>query len=252
MTITSPRPDLKNIGKYYKSNSYVSHTEKSKSLLDKIYFIARSIALNKKRKLLSQFSTNGKLLDYGCGAGAFLKFMKKNRWHCNGVEPSDKAREIAQKSGVEIAPDIGTLSINQFDIITLWHVLEHVHDLNNTLSSLKNLMKQNGTIIIAVPNYQSFDAQYYRENWAAYDVPRHLWHFTKESMTLLLKRHGLKLIDTKPMKMDSFYVSMLSEKYKGVSYPLSLLKGLLTGLKSNVKAASSKQYSSLIYIAQKE
>lgn len=253
LVITSPRPDENSIGKYYESSDYISHSGNSRSLFDRIYFIARSIALRNKKKLISRYFNSGKLLDYGCGAGSFLAYMKHSGWQAFGVEPSAKARDIAKESGAVIAASIEELQEEKFHMVTLWHVLEHIHQLNETVEKLKTKLAENGIILIAVPNYESFDATHYKNDWAAYDVPRHLWHFSQQSMSQLLKKHQLKLLETVPMKMDSFYVSILSEKYKKQKGNLaSILKGLSIGLKSNIKASKTNQYSSLIYIAQKE
>lgn len=253
LVITSPRPDENSIGKYYESTDYISHSGKSRSLFDRVYFIARSIALRNKKKLISRYFDSGKLLDYGCGAGSFLAYMNDSGWQAFGVEPSTKARDIAKESGAVIAASIEELQEEKFHTVTLWHVLEHIHQLNETVEKLKTKLAENGIILIAVPNYESFDATRYKNDWAAYDVPRHLWHFSQQSVRQLLKKHQLKLLETVPMKMDSFYVSILSEKYKKQKGNLAgILQGLSIGLKSNIKASKTNQYSSLIYIAQKE
>jgi 2-polyprenyl-3-methyl-5-hydroxy-6-metoxy-1,4-benzoquinol methylase len=253
LVITSPRPDENSIGKYYESIDYISHSKNSRGILDRIYFIARSIALRNKKKLISRYFNSGKLLDYGCGAGSFLAYVKHSGWQAFGVEPSAKARDIAKESGAVIAASFEELQEGKFDIVTLWHVLEHIHQLNETVEKLKTKLAETGIILIAVPNHESFDATHYKSDWAAYDVPRHLWHFSQQSMSQLLKKHQLKLLETVPMKMDSFYVSILSEKYKKQKGNLAgILKGLSIGLKSNIRANKTRQYSSLIYIAQKE
>jgi 2-polyprenyl-3-methyl-5-hydroxy-6-metoxy-1,4-benzoquinol methylase len=251
---TSPRPLDDNLGEYYISDNYVSHTNTSKSLIDVIYRISRRFTLRWKLNLVRRRVTNSKnfsLLDYGCGTGDFLKTCKDEGAAISGFEPSDIARSIAvNKIGNVIASDAAQLKPG-FDTITLWHVLEHVPDLNNILQKLASLLNKHGIIFIAVPNHESPDAQKYANHWAGYDVPRHLWHFSKNNMKLLLRKNKLELIDIVPMKLDAFYVSILSEKYKNQKSSItSLVTGILAGLASNLKAGKNN-HSSLIYIARK-
>ncbi len=250
--LTSPRPEDSHLGAYYLSSEYISHAAKATSLFDKLYGLSRELATRWKLTLVKKFSDaqSPSLLDYGCGTGFFLKKMKQNGFNIAGVEPSPIARTTAEQiTGIKIHEDIsGTKS--EFNIITLWHVLEHVSNLNDLLDQLKNRLKQNGTIIIAVPNHQSEDAKKYGTTWAGYDVPRHLWHFEQKTMTQLLSRHQLELIETIPMKLDALYVSMLSEKYlAGKQSIMTFTKGLISGVRSNL-TATNKNYSSLIYIAR--
>ncbi len=247
--ITNPRPDINSIGEFYKSEKYISHTGGSKAILDKIYLQARKLTLRWKHKLITNYKNSGHLLDYGCGTGEFLNHMQKNGWEITGVEPSDSARKKAN----EITKSFINSSLieidRKFDIITLWHVLEHVHDLNEKIKSLKKLLKEDGIIFIAVPNHESVDAIHYKNNWAGYDVPRHIWHFSKSNMHQLLQNHGLTLAKTEPMKLDAFYVSLLSETYKTKkNLPIRIFKALMNGIKSNASASKTGMYSSLIYI----
>jgi SAM-dependent methyltransferase len=250
--ITSPRPDQNSIADFYKSEKYISHSGGRKTLMDKIYVKARSITLKWKQDLISRYKQEGNILDYGCGTGEFLHFMKANCWKINGVEPSEIARTKAgELTKTEIFKDLSSAK-TKFDIITLWHVLEHVHDLNQKIDELSNYLKEDGTLFIAVPNRESEDAKKYENFWAGYDVPRHLWHFSQNNMKQLLEKHGLSLIATEPMKLDSYYVSMLSENYKNPSSLslISLAKSFVSGLKSNHQASKTGSYSSLIYIAK--
>jgi SAM-dependent methyltransferase len=251
---TSPRPSLKNIAIYYQSDSYISHTGTSKSIVDKIYHLVRIYSLNQKRKLLSQFSSKGSLLDYGSGTGEFLNHCSQHGWDAEGIEPSELARLKAIKmSSLKIHQQLKELTNKKFSAITLWHVLEHVHDLNQVLHELIIKLSEDGVLYIAVPNHNSYDARKYRNYWAGYDVPRHLWHFKKENIKQLIAKHGLTLVDIKPMIFDSFYVSILSEKYLnpkafGIGH---LIRGMIAGLISNIKAHKDMNYSSLIYILKK-
>ncbi len=253
--LTCPRPDELTLGKYYASNSYISHTTTPKNLLDVVYFIARKFTLQWKKKLIQKYSNTGLLLDYGCGTGEFLNTCKKNDWVCYGIEPSTLARNIANKTtGRTIAENYEGIGKKKFDVITLWHVLEHVRDLNKLIGQLKDSLNKSGTIFIAVPNHESEDAKIYLQNWAGYDVPRHLWHFSKKTMELLLKKNGLQTKAILPMKLDSIYVSMLSESYKsnGKHTIKGLINGLFSGLNSNIKAKRTTNYSSLIYVCTLE
>jgi 2-polyprenyl-3-methyl-5-hydroxy-6-metoxy-1,4-benzoquinol methylase len=253
-TLTNPRPDINSIGKYYQSEKYISHTGGSKSLFDKIYVFARTITLGWKLKLINKYKSTGSILDYGCGTGEFLYHLKNNGWVINGVEPSDgarsKATDLLQNP---IHSSIEKIERSQFDVITLWHVLEHIHDLNEKLVSIKSQLKQDGIIFIAVPNHEATDAQKYGANWAGYDVPRHLWHFSKDSMKKLFDKTGLELIGIHPMKLDAYYVSLLSEGYKhpNQSKIAKAFKTFVTGLSSNLAAAKDQNHSSLIYIAKR-
>lgn len=244
---TVPQP-IENLGKYYESENYISHTDGKKSLFERFYQIAKTINLNEKLKLINRIATGKTILDYGCGVGDYLDFMQKNGYTVLGMEPNDSARKIAQsKIGKENVVSTAIENIDQkFDVITLWHVLEHIPNLKEMILHLKNHLTENGTLVIAVPNHESFDATYYKEHWAAYDVPRHLWHFSADSMHQLFSQFGMKIESVEPMKLDAFYVSLLSEKYKGNK--LGFLNAIRVGLESNWKAKKSGQYSSLIYI----
>ncbi|PBI87443.1 Demethylmenaquinone methyltransferase [Flavobacterium sp. ACN2] len=247
MLITSPQPELQNLGKYYESEDYISHTDNKRSLFEKAYHFVKNIALKNKLNLInSQQPQKGKLLDIGAGTGDFLLKAKNDGWETIGVEPSDRAKNIAKEKGISFVEEISTLENHSLDVITMWHVLEHVPDLELQIQELKRLLKPTGTLIIAVPNYKSFDANHYQTFWAAYDVPIHFWHFSKKSIQLLFERVEMKLEKVLPMKFDSFYVSLLSEKYK--TGKMNYIKAFFIGLKSNWKAKNSKEYSSHIYV----
>lgn len=249
--ITSPRPDSNSLSKYYESENYISHTNSSKNLIDYIYKRIRVLTLKWKLNLIKSYKHNGKLLDYGCGTGEFLNVCQIANWQCTGIEPAGVARGKASNlTKLPIAESLNQMGSEKFDVITLWHVLEHVADLNKKISELKGCLAKGGIIFIAVPNYESLDAKKYKSYWAAYDVPRHLWHFSQSTMSHLLTKHGLKLLNTTPMKQDSFYVSLLSEKYQHLNANLltSMVNAFITGLQSNLDAKKSHNYSSLVYI----
>jgi len=251
MLETTPQPTLAKLPEYYKSEDYISHTDTKRNLFEKMYHWVRSYMLNKKVAILNRETqtTEKNLLDIGCGTGDFLKAAKTAGWNISGVEPDVSARSIASsktKTEIHNLEYLLKLKPNSFDAITMWHVLEHVPNLEEHINLLSRLIKKEGTIIIAVPNYKSFDAQHYGATWAAYDVPRHLWHFSRNSIQRLFAKVNLNVVKNLPMKFDAYYVSLLSEKYKNGS--MNPIKAFLIGFRSNWKARSTKEYSSLIYI----
>ena len=247
MLITDPQPSLENLGKYYESVDYISHTDSKRSLFEKCYHFIKSIALKNKLNLVNSLQpAKGSILDIGAGTGDFLSVVKENGWNTIGVEPSEKAKAIAKNKGVAFVDQTSELENNSFDIITMWHVLEHVPNLDNQLKELKRLLKPNGNLIIAVPNFKSFDAKHYGNFWAAYDVPIHFWHFSKTAIKRLFAKEDMELVQVLPMKFDSFYVSLLSEKYK--TGKMNFIKAFFIGLQSNWKAKKNFEYSSHIYV----
>lgn len=248
LLVTKPEP--KSLEKYYDSDVYISHTDSKKSVIDKIYQTVKKRSLIRKLRLIGRFSTTKKtLLDIGAGTGDFLVAAKDENWRCNGVEPNSDARSKAGEKGIKLYSNLNEVKNKKFQIITLWHVLEHLPDLENQINKILSLLEEEGTLVIAVPNFKSFDANYYGKFWAAYDVPRHLWHFSKKAIEKLFEKHNMELIDIKPMLFDSFYVSLLSEKYK--TGRQNFIKAFWIGLQSNIKANRSKEYSSHIYILKK-
>lgn len=250
LLITFPKPSLEKLPSYYESDDYISHTDGKRSLFERLYHLIKNIALKNKVKLINSQSEKGKLLDIGAGTGDFLVVAKNNGWQTIGIEPSTKAKTIAINKGVNFADSLSDLESCSFDVITMWHVLEHVPNLDEYILELKRLLKPSGTILIAVPNFKSFDAEYYGKFWAAFDVPRHIWHFSKTAIAKLFAEKGMKLVEVLPMKFDSFYVSLLSEKYKTGN--MNFIKAFFVGLKSNSSGKQTKEYSSHIYIIKKQ
>lgn len=254
---TNPRPSMEKIGPYYDFPEYYSHEEKAKNLIQRIYQTIRNYAVKQKVKLFLDLLPNGRILDYGCGTGNVLEAMKKEGWNVTGIEPNNKARKIANKKlKNQVFDSIESLeNAGKYDIISLFHVLEHIHELRKTTKSILQLLKKSGYLIIAVPNRTSWDAIHYKENWAAWDVPRHLYHFDSTSIKYFAEQYELELIETKPMYFDSFYVSMLSEKYKNPKQNiLSIyLKAIISGVKSNQFAKKhTGNYSSNLYLFKKK
>jgi 2-polyprenyl-3-methyl-5-hydroxy-6-metoxy-1,4-benzoquinol methylase len=254
LRFTQDIPDEASIGKYYQSSDYISHSNTSKGLINKLYQSVRNYTLNQKAVLIiGQTVKQGRILDLGAGIGAFLDMMKQKGWEVIGIEPDEGARQQAKKLfdiDLKETDSLDQLSESSFDAITLWHVLEHVHQLHAYVERLKLLLKPNGKIFIAVPNYESLDGSIYKSYWAAYDVPRHLYHFTPKAIEVLMREHGLKVKAKKPMWFDSFYISLLSSKYKNGK--TNWIGAGLSGLKSNIKTLFNKdRCSSVIYIIEK-
>jgi len=251
---THPQPSAEKLPKYYKSEDYISHTDSKRNLLEKVYHVVRNISLKRKLKLIDSFSSEAKiLLDVGCGTGDFLQIAQQNNWTVSGIEPNEEARKIANSKTNNSVYNIEQLlefPKHSFDVITLWHVLEHLPNLEEQVSILKSLLKEKGTLVIAVPNYKSYDAKYYKNFWAAFDVPRHLWHFNQQSISSLFSKEYMEVVKTLPMKFDSYYISLLSEKYK--SGKTNIFNAFRVGLLSNLKAKRSGEYSSLIYIIKND
>ncbi len=252
LRFTQDVPDANSIGHYYRSENYISHTNTSKGLVNRLYHLVRKQTLAGKHRLIVTATRRekGKLLDIGAGTGAWAAYMQQRGWEAVGLEPDESAREIAAElHSIRLLPadQLYSLPADSYDAITLWHVLEHVHDLHIYLDQLRKLLRRGGILFIAVPNYTSYDAAHYKRSWAAYDVPRHLYHFSPDAMELLLQQHGFHLQATQPMWFDSFYISMLSEKYRTGNG--NIVKAVWTGALSNLKAFVDKsRCSSLIYV----
>lgn len=256
LRFTQDVPDQESIGPYYKSEEYISHSNTSKGLVSRMYQKVRTRTMRQKAMLVERYTGKqaGRLLDLGCGTGTFLNTMKGRGWEVAGLEPDADARAMAkQLYNLDIAPshELYELGVARFDAITLWHVLEHVHELHAYMDQLKKLLKPDGVLMIAVPNYTSRDADIYEQYWAAYDVPRHLYHFSPRAMEVLTGRHGLRIRKLLPMWFDSFYVSLLSSKYKYGS--TRYIGAGLHGVSSNINTAgNTKECSSVIYVIGKE
>ena len=248
--LTNPRPILEDLPQYYDSTEYISHSNADKGLINKIYQIVRAHALKGKSKLIRKYIKAGQILDIGCGTGEFLNTMQQSNFMVTGIEPNQDARKQAKQNfglAVYDETDINGLPKKHFKVITLWHVLEHVYYLNKRISQIRELITEDGILIVALPNPSSWDAKHYGKFWAAYDCPRHLYHFDQPSVKKIFNNHGFEVVNQKPMYFDSFYVSMLSEKYK--QNKLQFLNGLTNGLISNISAIFNQgNYSSIIYV----
>jgi len=250
MLKTFPQPSAGELQGYYESSSYISHSDIAKGFMDSLYHGVKKYTLALKLRLITSLhGGSGTLLDIGTGTGDFLKLAKENNWNVRGVEPNIKAAAIAKQKGIDALVSMDDLKGEVFDVVTLWHVLEHLSDLENMIQKIENFVKPGGLLIVAVPNFRSYDAKYYKNYWAAYDVPRHLWHFSKKSIGIIFSSK-MKIIKIKPMIFDSFYVSLLSEKYKtGNQFSI---RALFVGLWSNLSALHTKESSSLIYCLKKD
>ncbi|MEZ0543033.1 class I SAM-dependent methyltransferase [Fibrella arboris] len=252
LLFTNPRPTAETIGSYYKSDTYISHDDTKKGIIDTIYRTVRSYALSQKESWIRSMNGGvGALLDYGCGTGAFIKECQEKGWHVIGFEPDPDARQLAsERVNQKILKDSAELERTEKpDVITLWHVLEHVSDLTETLDMLIDKLKPGGHLVIAVPNPASKDAALYGSNWAAYDVPRHLYHFTPTVLTALIETYGLKLQKKLPMRFDAYYIAMLSTKQRDGK--INYVESLMNGMRSNETARKTGNYSSLTYVFRK-
>lgn len=253
---TQDFPSEDEIGRYYDAPEYISHSDTHKGIINTLYHWARKIALRSKSKVITRYASvrNGKLLDIGSGTGYFLSKMKTRKWIVTGIEKSQPAREFAKEKfniNVQDSRYLYDIPCQTKDVITMWHVLEHMQYLNGVLEHIYKILHNDGIAVIALPNKDSFDAIHYGENWAAYDVPRHLWHFSPSDFEHLIRRHHFSLVDIKPMYFDAFYISMLSEKNKGTF--MASLVGLFRGGIYFLRTLGNKQKSSsLIYILKKE
>ncbi|MBC7921984.1 MAG: class I SAM-dependent methyltransferase [Ferruginibacter sp.] len=248
--LTNPRPTQENAGRYYQSEAYISHSNTTRGIVNQLYHFARKFTLQKKLKLINSLGSEKKrLLDVGCGTGTFLEVCQKSGWNVNGTEPDAKARGLAHtrvKSQVE-ENLLSAFPGETFETITLWHVLEHIHQLDESVKKLKKLLTSNGTLLVAVPNCESYDAKLYREKWAAYDVPRHLYHFSPDTVRALFLKHRLIIQKIIPMELDAYYISLLSSRYRDGK--TDYWQAFRNGRASNQWAEENgNNYSSLIYL----
>ncbi len=249
---TNPIPELDKIGNYYETDKYLSHNSDKQNIISSIYKKVRGINLKNKYGLISKYKDNGSILDIGCGTGEFLNYLKSKSWSTLGIEPSDNAREFAiENYGINVQSELSLSNIpdEEFDIISMWHVLEHVYNLEDRMKTLFRLLKPDGIAFIALPMIDSPDSLTYGKYWAGLDVPRHLYHFSAKSFELLAEKNHFKIRDKYPMKFDALYVSWLSSQ--AMKKGLPLLRGVFNGLKSNFKANRSSNYSSMIFVLNK-
>jgi SAM-dependent methyltransferase len=251
--MTSPRPGKNEIGSYYQSEEYISHNTGKQNLLTRVYTLSRSIRVKGKYTLVRENSPGTELLDIGCGTGEFIYHMGKKGFRVTGIEPSEQARNFATGQfnlNVKGEEYLGTIAPSSFDAVTMWHVLEHVHDLEERMATVERILRPGGIFVVAVPNRGSWDAMHYGPHWAAYDLPRHLYHFSPQNLQRLLNRFGFETGKILPMKLDAFYISLLSEKYRSGSR--SWFRAAVNGLRSNNYARrNGNNYSSIILIGKK-
>ncbi len=257
LKFTNPRPSEEAIVPYYDFPEYFSHDDNAKNLTQFLYQQVRKVAISGKIKLLNKLKpAKGQYLDYGCGTAELLVKAQNEGWEVTGVEPSTKARNLANsKLEGKVFDSLSSLSKSTYDIISLYHVAEHIHELRKTIKYLLNTLKSDGYILIAVPNPDSYDAIKYGKYWAGWDVPRHLYHFNQQTMTHFAEIFDLQLVMKKPMRFDSYYVSLLSEGYKNPKQPIPLKywKAIQAGSKSNRKATQAEEnYSSNLFVFKKK
>ena len=246
---TSPVPG--DLDAYYQSPDYISHSDRAETLFEKIYQRAKRINLKRKLRIIEKYHKGqGVLMDVGAGTGDFIRHAQMNGWEAYGVEPNDQARELAHQKGVSVYKSLAVQNEPVYDVVSFWHVFEHLQDLEESIKEISAALKPGGCLVIAVPNYKSLDARFYKEHWAAFDVPRHLWHFSRESIKHLFTPKGFELLSVKPLWLDAFYISWLSETYR--KRKLAPVLGFALGLISNLYGVFSSEFSSHIYILRKE
>ncbi len=243
LVFTNPRPDQNKIADYYKSDQYISHTNKSNNLINAAYKIARSFTLKSKHRLITKYKKSGRILDFGSGTGHFINYMASKGWKTYGYDPY--IHHLTNGNTIFLDQIKKISEEDKFHIITAWHTIEHVHDLRDTLKLLSKRLKKGGYLFIAIPNHKSYDANHYHKYWAGYDVPRHLYHFSQSSFTILSNNLKLSLVKIYPMKLDAYYVSWLSQKYQGSNNFVAAMK---VAMHSNKQAKKTGEYSSLIYV----
>ncbi len=242
---TNPIPVESEIGKYYESDVYVSHSNTKKGLKNFIYHLVRNFTLQRKIDLVSRYANGKKLLDIGSGAGYFLNKAKETGFQTLGLEPSEEVREGSMKEfGLDVKDisELHHLKNKSIDAITMWHVLEHVYELNRDAKQMLDVLKDDGVLIVAVPNPDSWDAKFYGDHWGGWDVPRHLYHFREIDIRNLFSKFDAEVVEVKPMQFDPVYVSMLSEQYKGRSVLHAIWFGMLSYFNKNTHGCTSQIY----------
>lgn len=251
---TGNAPKQSEIAAYYKSDAYISHSNTQKGLINKMYHIVRNLMLRKKWRLISRLSKGKVLLDIGCGTGYFPNYMKQKGYESYGMEIDENARKFAAENfGIKVSSPDELLTQSHksaYDIITLWHVLEHIYDTDTYMNWIHESLKDDGTLLIAIPNCSSYDAKTYKKYWAAYDVPRHIWHFTPDTLNMFISTYKFRLVAVKRLPFDSYYNSLMSARYAGKR--ISLVHGFVIGMLSNLKSFFlPKKASSIIYVLKK-
>lgn len=246
---TYPQPSEDELGKYYASEEYISHGNKKRSVIERVYAIAQKIMLKQKEQWLTKHSKqNKRYLDFGCGTAALVQHLIQKNWEAYGVEPSEKARNFSIVKE-RLYPSLEELPQKDFDVIALWHVLEHLSDPAKSLKAFYDRLDHQGHLFLALPNFNSYDAKYYEDFWAAYDVPRHLWHFSTKGIIGLCEENGFEFVESKGLGFDAFYVSYLSERHQ--KNKVAFIKGMIVGCWSNLLALFTQEYSSKLYVFKK-
>ena len=256
LAFTQNIPDEKEIGRYYESPSYISHSNTNKGFVNTVYHLVRMIMLRNKARLVERLTIlkNGNILDYGAGTGYFARTMANRGWNVIAIEKSEKARELALKEfgfKMQDTDALADIKDKELDVVTMWHVMEHIQDPDKMWNELHRILDDTGIAIVAVPNSISYDAQRYKEHWAAYDVPRHLWHFTPSSIMHWGEKHGFLPEKQLTMPFDGFYISMLSEQNRGSR--LHTIRGFWNGFKGWIAQSKRRSASSsIIYVFRKK
>ena len=256
---THPRPSIKEIGRYYQSENYISHHSTNTSLFHQLYRLIRNYMFGKKMRYIRTYFKKQyneiSLMDYGAASGDFLAYCKTQHFKTlAGIEQDASCRKAAADiHGIPLkSPEaLEALPQNSFDVITLWHVLEHIHNVDEVIALFHKLLDENGILVIAVPNINSLDRKIYGKYWAAYDVPRHLYHFNASTISILLQRLGFTLVGKHALPFDAYYISLHSEWLKKSNALMAFLRAIKNGFRSNFSAQKTGDYSSLVYVFKK-
>jgi 2-polyprenyl-3-methyl-5-hydroxy-6-metoxy-1,4-benzoquinol methylase len=242
---TFPKLNEAELSGYYNHENYISHQTKSKTLLEKVYQVAKRVMIKRKQNKVFNFCKSGRILDIGTGTGDFLKSFDSKSWEKFAIEPNEGLHKALKNEKIHILKSVEEIQHQQFDVITLWHALEHIPNLEGTLQRIQSSLNPDGVLIIAVPNYNSYDAAFYKTHWAAWDVPRHVWHFSKSGLISLCQKFNFEFVTNSPLLLDAFYISIISEKYRNSN---NMLRAFCVGLYSNLLGLFKNEYSSFVYV----
>jgi len=246
----SPRPKFSGITYYYENDDYDPHRLENKSIFHTVYGWVQKIALRWKFKHISKFIRSGNLLDIGGGGGRFCSYFKSKGWRVSLQDNSSKARFLAQEADIETYTLLSEIQSQQFDLITMWHSLEHIHAIDALFQNVNRLTSDDGFLVVAVPNINAPERKFLGKDWAPWDAPRHLYHFNYAQLSKLLRKYGWKIEFSMPMIQDTPYNILLSLNIKS---PLELIWGGFVLLYSLIKITIGgvNSSSSLMVICKK-
>lgn len=244
---TTPQPSQQELKAYYPKEGYLSHADKANGLKDRLYLWVKKRNIQTKLRWIGLNSEQSKLLDFGAGNGAFALVAQAKGWRVYTQEFSEDVLLSLKEKGLKTV-DVSKQK-DTYDAITLWHVFEHLPNPKAQLATFYNALAPGGSLVLALPNINAWDARHYGAQWAGYDVPRHLWHYNKAAIVELAKDTGFYLVNTHNMFWDAFYVSLLSEQYRHAK--CSWINAVIKGSLSNLLGWRKKNTSALTFILQK-